>query len=241
MQKNTSKKVRPLLVGVMVFMIALVLGMGGFTLAKYISTTETQSNQATVAKWGFVVTANASELFGTEYKGTGLAVTGSSATGTVVVKADTANERNLVAPGTTGSMTFTVSGTAEVMSKLTITATNTNNVVLTKTEDSSTYTPVKWTLKKGEAVVDGCENVQIAKIVDTINALDDQDQEVAPNTQLNCAGTYTLSWSWAFSDGNDAQDTILGQIASGSTVTGYTATTSIDFGITISIEQIQKA
>ena len=240
MQKNTSKKARPLIIAVMVLLVGVVLCMGGFTLAKYITSTQNQSNQATVAKWGFVVTADATELFGSEYKGTGLAVTGSAATGTVVVEANTENQNNLVAPGTTGSMTFTISGTAEVMSKLTIAATSTSDVVLTNGE-GETYSPIKWTLKKGDVVVEGCDGVQIDTIVNKINALDDQDQEVAPNAQLQCAGTYTLTWSWAFSNGNDALDTVLGQIANGSTVDGYTATTSIDFGLTISIEQIQKA
>ena len=83
------------------------------------------------------------------------------------------------------------------------------------------------------------------KMIEKINALDDNDQSVAPNTELACAGNYTLTWEWAFtSSGNDAKDTILGQIVAGNeTASGNYAgtTTVVQFSITISIEQIQEA
>ena len=45
----------------------LVLGLGGNTLAKYVTSKTTESQVATVAKWGHVITVNAENLFGTDY------------------------------------------------------------------------------------------------------------------------------------------------------------------------------
>lgn len=236
---KTTKKIKPFIITAMIALIAVVVGMGGYTFAKYYTTTGTQSNQATVAKWGFVVTANATDLFGNEYQdsaSTDIAVNGTVENGTVVVAAAS----NTIAPGTTGSMTFSVSGTAEVLSKLTINATSASEVKLELGEND--YYPVKWTLKKDNVAVTGAENVTLAEVVEVINALDDSDQSVAPSAALHAAGNYTLSWEWAFSQ-NDANDTLLGQIAQG-TVSATEGTyngssVSVDFSITISVEQIQ--
>lgn len=236
---KTTKKIKPFIITAMIALIAVVVGMGGYTFAKYYTTTDTKSNQATVAKWGFVVTANATDLFGKEYQdsaSTDIAVNGTVENGTVVVAA----ANNTIAPGTTGSMTFSVSGTAEVLSKLTINASSTSEVKLELGEND--YYPVKWTLKKDGSAVTGAENVTLAEAVAVINALDDNDQAVAPSAALQAAGNYTLSWEWAFS-GNDANDTLLGQIAQG-TVSAETGTyagssVAVQFSITISIEQIQ--
>ena len=245
MEKSASKKFRPLIITLMVALVAVVVGMGGFTFAKYFSSTGAKSNQATVAKWGFVLNANATNLFDDKYKGTGLATTeGTTQNGTVVVAANTEGS-NVVAPGTTGSMTFSISGTAEVMSKLTITAESSSDVIL-KTSGESDYVPLKWTLSKGGQVVDGCQNLTLTAMVAKINELDDQDQQVAPNTQLTCAGDYTLTWEWAFSTdtATDAKDTLLGRsiadtLSDDEETTHDGTTTSVQFSITISIEQIQ--
>ena len=233
------KNIRPFIITAMVALIALVVGMGGYTFAKYFTSTGTHSNQATVAKWGFVLSANATNLFGEEYRDTeDLAVTGTD-TGTVVVSAG----NKTLAPGTTGSMTFSVHGTSEVLSKLTITAASTNEVKLELGEND--YMPVKWTLTKGSQVVDGCDKTTLANVVEVINHLDDQDQAVAPNASLQCEGDYTLSWEWAFTTDttNDSYDTVLGQIAQGlvSAAEGTYAgsVVGVNFSITISIEQIQ--
>ena len=244
MEKSASRKIRPLIITLMVALVAVVVGMGGFTFAKYYSSTGAKTNQATVAKWGFVINANVTDLFGEDYKGEGLAATGSSATGTVVVSADDTTTHNVVAPGTTGSMTFSLSGTAEVLSKLTITASSSSDVIL-KTSGQEDYVPLKWTLAKNGSPVADCSDLTLAQMIEKINALDDNDQSVAPNTELACAGNYTLTWEWAFtSSGNDAKDTILGQIVAGTeTASGdYAGTTTVvQFSITISIEQIQEA
>ena len=51
-----------------VLMACLVVGMGAMTYSRYISTTELPAQSATAAKWGYVITADASNLFGSDYK-----------------------------------------------------------------------------------------------------------------------------------------------------------------------------
>ena len=68
-RKQNAKKVT--VIAAVILMFSLVIGMGAFTYAKYVSTQETGNQNATAAKWGIVISANAS-MFGTDYtKGDG--------------------------------------------------------------------------------------------------------------------------------------------------------------------------
>ena len=64
-KKNLKKKI------LMVTGLALLLGLvgytGGTTYAKYVTTADTVSQTATVAKWGYTMSANAADLFGDAY------------------------------------------------------------------------------------------------------------------------------------------------------------------------------
>ena len=53
------KKRSLFIVVAMVLLLAVVLGMGGTTFAKYITSKDVPVESATVAKWGYVITANA--------------------------------------------------------------------------------------------------------------------------------------------------------------------------------------
>ena len=87
--KKFMKNKKLLTILAMVLMVSLVVGMGAMTYAKYVSNYDGGSGTATAAKWGFVVTANTDNLFGTQYKSddsdTYATVT---ETGDVVVKAE---------------------------------------------------------------------------------------------------------------------------------------------------------
>jgi hypothetical protein len=240
---NAKTKRRTLVVVAMLVLLATVLALSGATFARYITTLPKESNSATVAKWGFVLSADASDLFGKEYMGTGLATT--TGTGTVNVAADTSvdPDRQVVAPGTTGSMEFSISGKAEVYAKLTITASG-SDVSLTK--GTETYNPVKWTLTKGSTalVTKGTLEEVLAQFNDGNVA-----EELAPNTPSDYEGDYVLTWEWAFEGpaesgitdlSGNAADTILGQVAENGSVAGYTAVTDISFSIEMQVEQIQK-
>ena len=82
-----------------VLMIGLVAGMGAMTYARYISTVTTAPNQATAAKWGFVVNVDASNLFSTDYVKDGNYSKPTTTGHGVAIKA--ANQS--LAPGSTGS------------------------------------------------------------------------------------------------------------------------------------------
>ena len=53
--KLNKKQKRTATIASMAALLAVVLGMGGQTFAKYITTTQTETHTAVVAKWGFVL------------------------------------------------------------------------------------------------------------------------------------------------------------------------------------------
>ena len=118
-QKTEKKDNRKsILLIALLLMLVAIIGFGGYTLSKYITSKKSEGS-AQVAKWGFTIQADNSKLFGSEYKWNENAMASTTdGTGTLTVKADADNTRNLVAPGTTGSMTFSVKGKAEVLAKV---------------------------------------------------------------------------------------------------------------------------
>ena len=256
--QNVSKKDNRksiLVIGLLLLLVA-VIGFGGYTMSKYVTKKSVKDNKAQVAKWGFTIeTQNVDKLFSDKYKAGGtVASTGDA----LIVKADT-DGTNLVAPGTKGSMTFTVAGKAEVLAKVSV-AMNVadgkaaiEDVVLNykKGETAGTYSPVKWTLtrkSKGETVATALVNEgTLANVQTELAKLYNANTAIA--TELN--DEYTLSWAWAFENAanpdTDALDTLLGWTANGTTIPGdYGFTvekagtcTNISFSIEISVTQVQ--
>lgn len=248
-QKKDNRK-SIFVIGLLLLLVA-VIGFGGYTLSKYV-TEKKETGSASVAKWGFTVKADATNLFGAKYKydtAKNSSVATTEDTATFTVKAD--DDTNRVAPGTTGSMTFIIGGTAEVKAKVEIALTDNKDIVLEykKGETAGTYNPVKWTLKKDGANI--VENTTLEKIADELNKAV-YDETINPGATYTNAGTYTIEWVWAF-DGTTANpdadklDTLLGWKASGATIPddyGFTVetgtNTTIGFTLNISITQEQK-
>lgn len=258
-QQNTQKKNnrRSILVIGLLLMLVAVIGFGGYTLSKYVTKKSTDA-KASVAKWGFTATADASELFGKNYKfdGTKSIVTNETTGVTYTVKssaADSETVKNRVAPGTTGSMTFSIQGKAEVLASINLQMTNTKDVVLnyTKGEATGSYAPVKWTLTEsvnGQTATKVVENKTLAELAVELNKkFNNKKQAIGEEVNV----TYTLTWAWAFennavTDAN-ALDTLLGMYASSNTNTtneGYTVaadtSTEVGFDLAITIEQLQQ-
>mgnify|MGYP004516438961 CR=1 FL=1 len=254
-RKNNKKTA--VIVALLLALIAL-LCFGGYTFSKYV-TSGKGSGTANVAKWGYTASVDTTKLFGEEYKYDAAKVA-STVDGTganLTVKADPANESNLVAPGTTGSMTFKVGGKAEVRALLSmgIDVHTYKDVVLKIKKTGETayteYHPVKWTLKKNDGAVTVAEKVTLAKVAEKI-AEEGINKAYAPNEELTTT-TYELSWAWEFEGTEsvldlsiDQLDTILGQMAAG--VTGYTpagyeidATSSTELAFTFTIQVTQLA
>ena len=244
-QKNSNKK--SVFVIALLLLLVAVIGFGGYTMSKYISS-KSDNGTASVAKWGFEVTANGDGLFGKEYKydaGKNASIVNTDAVASLTVKAD--NEESRVAPGTTGSMTFSIGGTAEVKSKIEVSLTG-NDVVLkytTATVTDGEYAPVKWTLKKKDVttpLLNGGTFAQLTTELAKLNAT------VEANATYANAGEYTIEWAWAYESGNDALDTFLGAIANKpATTTDGTYTkveegthTAISFNLSVSVTQLQK-
>lgn len=254
------RKNKKILVAVaMVLMIALVAGMGAMTYSRYITSGKTGEQTATAAKWGFVVTVDADNLFASDYKKDGAnAVAKVDDSGDIVVNgtADT----KVVAPGTTGSMTINISGKAEVNAKLTIKKADGSALTEIKYGD---YNPVKWTLN------DGSTTTQYATLNEVINALSATSQVLAAGTEYN--KNYTLSWEWPLETATtglngtnrNVEDTLIGFKANGTpwsdvaetyvgdyqigsdladTEAVYNAIqTTMSFSLVVSVEQTQEA
>ena len=211
MTKNKFLKIASLLV-----MLCLISTCAiSTTFAKY-TTRDEASDTARVAKWGVRLTVSGDDMLKNSY---------SNSDNTVTVLSSSSTE-NVVAPGTSGSSVFSIVGTPEVMTQITIEFNVTEDVWLKagKYHDATTganectltenYFPVVFTLKQTHnrngamqtPVTLATGNLtDIQTFLNTYNA----NATYAPNTNL--AATFELSWAWAF-NGNDAADTTLGNL-----------------------------
>lgn len=236
MEKSRNNSRRLMAIIAVVLMVCLILAMGAVTFAKYI-TSESSTATATAAKWGYVITANATDLFPTDYTATAEGTLAVKATGDgVSVNAESAT----LAPGTTGSMDITISGSAEVLAQLKITGSVTSEIHVGAGD--SAYYPVKWTLKKGDETIG--TSGKLSEVLGT--AVTD---DIAIST-TSATITYTLSWEWALETGdtteakaaNNAKDTAIGKKANDNTYTDSALgdiVATMSFNLTISVEQIQ--
>ncbi|MBQ7224860.1 MAG: hypothetical protein IJX06_04855 [Clostridia bacterium] len=252
MEKKKRKNRKPLIVVAMLLMVALVVGMGAMTYSRYVSSFNLPSQQATAAQWGYVVTANVDDFMGKKYAMDGGAATVTTADTGLVVNAKTGATKNIVAPGTKGSMSIVINGVAEVLAKFTIKATVNGN----KQIKLGTYMPVKWTLKEDGAVLS--TDYDLATVLNGTNGA----KNLAPGTTLTDK-TFTLEWEWVLGDNDTVnnQDTVIGMKSAGVTwanaqnailsggkkVTDVVAdsdaydaiVTELDFSLTVTLEQVQ--
>ena len=250
-ERNNNRKTA-VIVMLLLALVAL-LCFGGYTFSKYV-THGNGTGTAQVAKWGYTVNVDTSGIFGEQYKkeaGTFSTITTSN--DGLSVKTDTAGKK-IVAPGTTGSMTFLVKGQAEVKAMLSMGITPNHDVVLKiqkAGEEEIVYNPVKWTLKKNGTPVPGAENVTLHDIADKLNYAPVSVGGTYEAGAIVPETTYELSWAWAF-EGTEAftgitvneLDTILGQRANDATFAyaGWTineAVTNIEFVLDVKVEQVQ--
>ena len=251
--QNTQKKDnrKSVFVIALLLLLVAVIGFGGYTLSKYV-TKKSETGSASVAQWGYTIEADASGIFGTDYvyntdKAASIVKTTES-TG-LTVSAKNTDRTNRVAPGTTGSMTFKIGGTAEVLAQIKVGVTGKDVQLVYKKNggDETTYTPVKWTLKKGTAEI--AKNLTLAGLNTELEKL--YADAIAPNS-AKIEDEYTISWAWAFEvdDDTNTLDTILGILAGNGTVAkeGYEVitgegktNTTLSFSLSISIVQLKEA
>ena len=232
------------------------------TYAKYVSG-DSATDTARVAKFGVVVAASGS-LFSEQY------IDAPETSGNLTVISSTTGD-NVVAPCTNSGdgLTFSITGTPEVAVKLAVEFTNaTGNEISEEDEiflaaknglpdmttgdttdtfdNADDYYPVVFTLTKG---TDQVATGTLSDIADYLNGTSMNADFIAPNTNLSTAyGTYSLTWEWDFDDSDagtyDKQDTLLGDLAAGTTLTPDVTLTNgtdynLDCGIQIKISVVQ--
>ena len=254
--KLNKKQKRTATIASMAALLAVVLGMGGQTFAKYIETTTTQAGNVTIAKWGVVAnikdydnkTDADAKLFKTSYTG---------------VESSTSNA--VVAPGTKGSIETIVTGQPEVSAEVKYTF-SLDDVSVTRTEGTEkTYYPITWKL-----TINGASSTHNGKNAMTeINAkITPLNKVYEPNQNFEEVSV-KIEWSWEF-DGsaastfenvststagdfytNNDMDSLLGDAAAedptatsytvnyNSTDYTYTVDCQLSYQFGVSIEQVQ--
>ena len=242
---------RKIVLSVMIVLLVVSFALSSGVLARYVSTSEVKSNNARVAKWGFDISVDATDILGADYNGDGVDVDVDS--NLLVVDAE--ETAKVILPGSTGSMNISIGGTSEVLAKLTVEVSGTE-IFLQK--DAEVYYPIVWTLQKDSVVLasGGLDDIN-AYFADDPATSDVNELEILPNTHSAFEGEYVLSWAWAFtnvsSDITDLSvnqaDTLIGfaaipeenrtdiQIAA---LEGYDVQTTFSVSVSIVIEQIQK-
>ena len=137
-------------------------------------------------------------------------------------------------------MTITVNGKADVLAQLSIDVANDYKDISLK-EGEQPYKPIKWTLKKNNAAVDGVSDVTLETLVGKLNST-----ETTINAGDNIDDTYTISWSWPLDSSNDDADTVLGWYSAGKTgnynSSIYTdIVNQIKLDLSVTIKQIQNS
>ena len=222
-RKNNRKTA--VIVALLLTLIALMC-FGGYTFSKYV-TSGSGTGTAQVAKWGYTIEVDGSNLFGKNYKFDG--VSSKATTDDTGLTVMASGDYNVIAPGTTGSMTFKIKGQAEVKALIAMGITPEKDVVLKmKKADGKeiVYNPVKWTLKKNGVVMTGAGNTTLADVANHFHS--------DPVLGVKEAGTvvektiYELSWAWAFEGTGtfegvtvDELDTILGTRANDASYAAY--------------------
>lgn len=258
MKKNRMMRLASVLLVLTLLSTSVISG----TFAKYV-TSDTASDTARVAKFGVVVTASGSLFSDAYLKATDntpAPAWSSSYSGDNISVAAESADTKVVAPGTKSSdtgLTFSITGKPEVAVKLDVTADVTEQVFLKQNgalpkmttgytgdtfNNTTDYYPVKFTLKQKKASA-GAWNVLVdgGSLLDVKAKLEDLSQTVIDaNTDLaeqDYGGIYQLTWKWDFDASgagtNDDQDTLLGDLAAG---TSLTPTTTLADGTDYNLE-----
>ena len=247
MKKNRMMRVASALLVAVLLSTCAISG----TFAKYV-TTETGSDSARVAKWGVAFTAQ-SDLFKTSY------TTDDEDYTDMEISVKSSDDKNVVAPGTTGTgYSFATTGTPEVSYRVTFATTKDTTPETVFLGATDKYYPVVFTLKFNNSEVE-IDTQDIADVLATVanctyyfdvtNAkyYVSTDGGVNWENAQDTAPALELSWAWDFDDNgsgtNDVKDTALGNLAAGKAVTGYSVdgtdyNLDVAFDITATATQI---
>lgn len=231
MEKNRMMRLASALLILTLLTTCMISG----TFAKY-TTQATGEDTARVAKWGVTVNVT-SDLFADAYKDTSVGYNETTAT----VKASAENQ-NIVAPGTTGTgLGVTIGGTPEVSYEMKIKLDNTAKMPSLKYTPTggteASYEPVKFSVLNGttplkenmtlanlQTLFDGTNVIYKYDVAENKYYVDtDFDGNFNDETAATDAPNIKIEWEWQFETGtddttkafNDKLDTILGKLAFG--------------------------
>lgn len=215
---NENKRKKVFLITTLLLALLLIFAFGTYSLSKYVSQ-DKGSGTATIAKWGYEVKVDATNLFGEKYKnenGSGLSTVAAAEENDNIVVAASAEDANVIAPGTTGYVTIAVEGNAEVAASLAVTLTNAKLPTLKVTVEKVTYEykPVNFKLYKYESnqfTGDGTlvsvfgtgDNESTTKdfseITDYLSTQGLTDQTTVSPNSSEFKVFYKIVWEWEFS------------------------------------------
>ncbi len=204
------------------------------TFAKY-TTHGSGTDTARVAKWGVEVTAT-NAAFADAYKNEMVewVATETTVNTDITVKSEEEDVK-VIAPGTEGGFAvFSITGTPEVDVEITYTATATITGNW-EGKDGQFYFPL-IVKNNGEAIFTGTQytSAETAK-ANLEKAITGLTAKYNSNTNLDTAATAAdITWEWPFTtEGNDANDTMLGNIAAGKVANKTAPSLTIAIGATV--------
>ncbi len=185
------------LVIVLMILVAGIMMSLSSTYAKYI-TSANGVDSARVAHWEINTTNNIRDLFASSYTN---------------VVAGT-EEQGVIAPGTSGTYSFTIEGDVETAYTLSIVADGKDEV----NGAVSGYNPIKYSFTKPNTGDDKASNLTVTTNGMTFEELKSAINEIDDGNTIHQAGalggdTYTIGWIWDL-DGNNENDTLLGNLVS---------------------------
>ena len=221
-----GNKKTSLIIMILLLVVGVTTGYVASTYAKYTSNLPGKSGTATVAKWGYTVSATAQELFGQHYgaKNNSTSLSSKSDSGVNV----SGKSGTVIAPGTTGHLVMSVSGDAEVLSQIITDIKITDIVLNTKIADTQqdAYYPLNWELTTNQTIADFDGKYHGATLANELEAdlvrINKHFEKVALGTTVDYS--ITLSWTWAFSTSaeNDVKDTVFGGLSNATGNTSFT-------------------
>lgn len=186
-----------LIFSLLILLCAVVLFQMSSTYAKY-NTAVKGNDSARVAHWNINTTNNIGDLFASSYT--------NIAPGT--------EEQGIIAPGTSGSYSFTIDGDVETSYTLSINAAGVDEV----NGAVEGYNPIQYSFTRPNKGDDKATNPTIttskmsfAELKEAISTIDDGSQIHKPGTLGG--DTYTIGWTWEI-DGDNEKDTLLGNLVS---------------------------
>ena len=231
MKKNKALRLASVLMMACLLTTCVISG----TFAKYVTSKE-GSDTARVAKWGVEITTTGQfvETYATDNNDVKDMFTNSVVS---VAAEDNWVKDAVLAPGTKGSMlSVALAGKPEVAVAVTYDAElylENWTVNLNDGHGETYYCPIVITVSDGttEKTFDGNDTTKYAdaKALEAAveKAIEDCKVNLHPKTDLSTVATPVVTWSWAFSTGddNDKKDTALGDADTAATITLSITTT----------------